>query len=103
MIKNHRVRNVLQELARCLAIFPNVHTLMIKMDHDKMPTFVLDQVINSSFGRYKSFPQIRSIIVPLSCTTLLKYMLGARSVRFIRRRGILGKRGSVTLWLAVLY
>jgi hypothetical protein len=34
VIGDHCVRNVLRELARCLAIFPNLHTL--RLDHTEL-------------------------------------------------------------------
>ena len=89
MIKNHCIRNVLRELARCLAIFPNVHTLMIRLHHT-MSTLALHKAINSCFRRHKSFPQIRSVLVPLDCTALLKYVPGVRYVRFVSARKYMG-------------
>ncbi|KIM42036.1 hypothetical protein M413DRAFT_27563 [Hebeloma cylindrosporum] len=81
-IKSHCIRRVLRELARCIAMFPNLHTLMIKMSNNAMTPLALDLTINSSFGPYESFPQIRSIIIQQECNALLKYMSGARYIRF---------------------
>lgn len=80
MIKNYCVRNVLRELARCLALFPNMHTL--KLDHTITTVALVDQAITYGFGRHKSFPQIRSILLPRNCNGLLKWVPGARYVYF---------------------
>lgn len=74
MIGDHSTTNVVQELARCLAIFPNMHTF--KLNHTKL-TFSLREAIIYGFKHCKAFPQIRSITVPIF---LLKYFPGARDV-----------------------
>lgn len=81
MIEDYHVRNVLRELARCIAIFQNVHTLKLDIT---ISTVALDQAITYGFGRYKSFPQIRSITLPSNCDYLLRYVPSARDVHFIR-------------------
>lgn len=82
MIEDYHVRNVLRELGRCLAIFPNVHTL--KLDHT-ISTVPLDQAITYGFGRHKSFPQIRAITLRPNCDSLLRYgyVPSARYIYFI--------------------
>lgn len=81
MIEDYHVRNVLRELARCLAIFPNMHTLKLDL---RISSLAFDQVITYGFGRHKSFPQIRSITLPPHCESLLRYVPSARDVHFMR-------------------
>jgi len=57
MLGEYSVKNVVQELARCLAIFPNLHTL--KLNHTQV-AIALCPAIHFGFHRFKSFPQIRS-------------------------------------------
>jgi len=68
---------------RCLAIFPNAHTLKLdlKISTDEV---ALNRIITYGFGQHKSFPQIRSIAFPPHCDPLLKYFPSARDVHFIR-------------------
>jgi len=80
MIGAYSVGNVLQELTRCLAIFPNVHTF--KLNNTQL-TGLLRQAITRGFSHCKAFPQIRSVTVPKECGFLLKYFPGARHVRII--------------------
>ena len=80
MIGDHCVKNVVQELARCLAIFPNLHTF--KFNHTKL-TVSLDEATSYGFRPYEAFPQIRSITVPTDCEYLLIYFPGARRVHII--------------------
>jgi len=80
MIGDYSVGNVLQELARCLAIFPNVHTF--KLNNTKL-TSPIRQAITRGFSHCKAFPQIRSVTVPKECRSLLKYFPGARHVHII--------------------
>jgi len=85
MIGDYCVRNVLQELARCLGIFPNVHTL--KLDHKIPPvTFKLDQAISYAFRHHKSFPQIRVVTLPPNCVFFLRYLPSVRYFYFIGPR-----------------
>ena len=79
MIGDYCVRNVLRELARCLEIFPNVHTLKLDLNH-KISPVTLDQVITFGFGRHKSFPQIRSVTLSPDCESLLKYVPNVRYI-----------------------
>jgi hypothetical protein len=88
MITNYCVRKVLRELGRCLALFPNMHTL--KLDHTITTFGLVDQPITYGFGPYKSFPQIRSIMLPGNCRSLLKYVPGARYVYFREPQKALG-------------
>ena len=90
MITNYSVRKVLlRELARCLALFTNMHTL--KLDHTITTFgFKVDEPITYGFGPYKSFPQIRSIMLPGNCRSLLKYVPGARYVYFREPQETLG-------------
>jgi hypothetical protein len=80
MVKDYCTRNILRELARCLAIFPNVHTL--KLDLSITAVASLEQYITYGFGRHKSLPQICSIMLPRNCNALLKYVPGVRYVHF---------------------
>jgi hypothetical protein len=57
-----------------------MHTL--KLDHTMTTVALVDQAITYGFGRHKSFPQIRSIMLPANCSSLLKYVPGARYVYF---------------------
>jgi len=77
MLGDCSVKNVVGELARCLAIFPNLHTL--KLNHVKVAV-ALCPTIYFGFGRFKPFPQIRSIAVPTHCNSLLEYFPGARRI-----------------------
>ena len=78
MIGDYSVGNVLQELARCLAIFPNVHTF--KLNNTQL-TNLLCQAITRGFSHCNTFPQIRSVTVPKYCGSLLKSFPGVRYVR----------------------
>ena len=78
MMGDCSVGNVLQELTRCLAIFPNVHTF--KLNNTQL-TNLLCQAITRGFSHCKTFPQIRSVTVPKYCGSLLKSFPGARHVR----------------------
>ena len=80
MIGDYCVKNVLGELARCLDIFPNVHTL--KLDHQMSPV-TLDRAITYGFGRHKSFPQIRFVTLRPECVSFLSYLPGVRYFYFI--------------------
>lgn len=80
MIGEYAVRNVVGELMRCLAIFPNVHTF--KVNYTPL-TILLREAITRGFSHCKVFPQIRSITVPKECPSLLKYFPGARHVHLI--------------------
>lgn len=80
MIGDYSVGPVLQELARCLAIFPNVHTF--KLSYTQV-TMLLRQAITRVFSHCKAFPQIHSITVPKECISLVKYFPGARRVNII--------------------
>jgi len=68
------------ELARCLTTFPNAHTL--KLHHPQL-TVALEQAITQWFGGDNRFPQIRSLIIPEDCYSLLKYCPGVRYVHTI--------------------
>lgn len=81
VVEDHHVRNVLRELTRCLAIFPNMHTLKLDL---KIPAHPFDQVITYGFGRHKSFPQIRSITLrSYCCASLLRFVPNVRNIYFI--------------------
>ena len=80
-IGSYFARNVLRELARCLAMFPNLHTLKLDLSIDG-----LDRAITYGFSPYKSFPQIRSVIMPTACYDLLKYCPGVRYVYNVRQK-----------------
>jgi hypothetical protein len=79
MIGNYCTRDVLRELARCLAIFPNLQ--VFRLDHTARRAFRklhINQAITYGFGRYKPFPQIRSITIPGACYALQKYFPNAQ-------------------------
>jgi hypothetical protein len=79
MIGNHCIRDVLRELARCLAMFPNLQVL--RLDHTERKAFRrvrINQAITYGFGRYKSFPQIRSVTIPEACYASQKYFPNAQ-------------------------
>ncbi|KIM45472.1 hypothetical protein M413DRAFT_442140 [Hebeloma cylindrosporum] len=80
MIGNHCIRDVLRELARCLALFPNLE--VFRMDHIKRGPYRrklhINQAITYGFDRYKSFPQIRSVRIPRSCYIMQKYFPNAQ-------------------------
>ena len=88
MIKDYHIRNILRELARCLALFPNMHTL--KLDHTITTVGLVDKAMTYGFGRHMSFPQIRSIMLPGNCSALLKCVPGARHVYFRESQSMIG-------------
>jgi len=98
MIGDHCVKKVVQELARCLAIFPNMHTF--ELNHTKL-TVPLGEAITYGFRLCKTFPQIRSIIVTTDCESLLKYFPGARQVHIIGSPRV-RQQGLHFWWPAVL-
>ncbi|KIM45480.1 hypothetical protein M413DRAFT_341656 [Hebeloma cylindrosporum] len=79
MIADYSVKSVIQELTRCLALFPNMHTF--KLNHAKL-TAPLKQCITHAFST-QAFPQIRSVAVPEGCTSLLKHFPLARHVYLV--------------------
>ena len=63
-IGEYSAKAVLAELARCLSLFPNLHTVQIDVDQECR--LHLEEIFEQTFEKY-SYPQIRNVfIMPLS-------------------------------------
>ena len=79
MIGNHCIRDVLLKLARCLAMFPNLQ--VFRLDHTERKSFHINQAITYyGFGRYKSFPQIRSARCLLQSAEIFSQCAGVMAI-----------------------
>jgi len=89
-----RFKDVLRELARCLVIFPNVHTL--RLDYSRL-TVPYNLDIMSAFSYSTPLPQLRSIIIPQDCNALLRCYPGKRNVHIIGSKQALSKDNALFL------
>ena len=60
-VGNYSIKNVLAELARCLSLFPNLHTVQIVVC-TKSRLRSLGEIFEHTFEKY-SYPQIRNVFV----------------------------------------
>ena len=74
--------NVVAELARCMSLFPNLHTVQIDIAPGSKR--LLDKIFQRTFKKY-SYPQIRNVFVMSLSLDLLPSCPEAKRVGFIQR------------------
>ena len=87
MITSYCVDRVLRELARCLALMPNLQTIQIKDMLDRktfkytcrLPYGSEESLFKREFERY-TFPSVRNVILPLRAHGLFICFPNAQSV-----------------------
>ena len=78
-IGDYSAKTVLAELARCLSLFPNLHTVQIDVDSDcRLP---LGRMLEQTFEKF-SYPQIRNVFIMFSIASFVASCPQARRVGF---------------------
>ena len=80
-ITEYSIKTVLAELARCLGLFPNLHTVQI--DVDFKPRLHLGEIFKQAFKTY-SYPQIRNVFIMGLSVSFVASCPWARRVGFTR-------------------
>ena len=82
-IGEYSIVNVLAELARCLSLFPNLHTVQIDVTSDSRPLQFLHlskvEIFKEAFEKY-SIPQIRNVFVTCRSVSFVASCPQARRV-----------------------
>ena len=81
-IADHSFDNVVAELARCLSLFSNLHTVQIQIPAGK--TRSLHKIFAQTFKDY-SYPQIRDVSVMVLSQSFIASCPEARHVNFIKQ------------------
>jgi len=88
-IGQRSIEKVLAELARCLSLFPNLHTVQIDVISSSITLeMVSESVIEKTFRKY-SYPQIRNVFVVRSSVPFVASCPQARRVGLEAYRSIL--------------
>ena len=78
-IGDYSAKAVLAELARCLSLFPNLHTVQIDVDQEcRLP---LEKMLKQTFEK-SSYPQIRNVFIMHSIASFVASCPQARRVGF---------------------
>ena len=80
-IGEYSAKAVLAELARCLSLFPNLHTVQIDVDQECR--LHLEEIFEQTFEKY-SYPQIRNVFIMFSSISFVASCPRARRVGFTR-------------------
>ena len=87
-IGDYSAKTVLPELARCLSLFENLHTVQIDVDQEcRLP---LGKMFKQTFEKI-SYPQIRNVFILYSITSFISSCPQVRRVGFTRH-------SSMTMW-----
>ena len=81
-IADYSFDTVIAELARCLRLFSNLHTVQIKVASDSKRS--LHKIFARTF-KYYSYPQIRDVTVMASSQSFIASCPEARHVDFIKQ------------------
>ena len=85
----YSIETVLVELARCLSLFPNLHTVQISLSADdysrrlRVGRRSLNEIFEQTFEKY-SYPQIRNVFVMPLSVSFIASCPQARRVGFTR-------------------
>ena len=82
-IGEYSIETVLGELARCLNLLPNLHTVQIDVASSSRRRRSLGEIFQQSFKEY-SYPQIRNIFVMFLSVSFVASCPQARRVGFTR-------------------
>ena len=80
-IGEYSAKAVLAELARCLSLFPNLHTVQIDVDQECR--LHLEEIFEQAFEKY-SYPQIRNVFIMFSSISFVASCPQARRIGFTR-------------------
>ena len=82
-IGEYSIKTVLAELARCLSLFPNLHTVQIDVSTDFRRLRSLGEIFEQTFKKC-SYPQIRNVFVMSLSVSFVASCPQARRVGFTR-------------------
>ena len=82
-IGEYSAKAVLAELARCLSLFPNLHTVQIDVDQECR--LHLEEIFEQAFEKY-SYPQIRNVFIMFSSISFVASCPQARCIGFKKTR-----------------
>ena len=89
-IGQYSIKTVLAELARCLGLFPNLHTVQIDViSRNKSSATICGKYFELTFKKY-SFPQIRNVYVKTSSVSFVSSCPQARRVGLARHWSMSG-------------
>jgi len=80
-IGQYSIESVLAELARCLSLFPNLHTVQIDVTTNSRRRRSLGKIFEQTFREY-SYPQIRNVFVMFLSESFVASCPQARRVGF---------------------
>ena len=80
-ISKYSLKGVLAELARCLSLFENLHTVQIEVDPNGGDP--LEEIFVETFQKY-SYPQIRNVFIMFPSVSFVASCPRARRVGFTR-------------------
>ena len=82
-IGEYSIETVLAELARCLGLFSNLHTVQIDVSTDFRRRRSLGEIFEQTFKKY-TYPQIRNVFVMSFSVSFVASCPHARRVGFTR-------------------
>ena len=87
-ICQYSIKTVLTELARCLSLFPNLHTVQIDVrSSTAISASICGEILEKTFKKY-SFPQIRNVFVMIFSVSFLASSPEVRRVGLGRYRSM---------------
>lgn len=84
VIGEYSIKNVLAELARCLNLFSNLHTVQIDLKYSSQRSFSSTNIFEQTFKK-RSYPQIRNVFLTSSTASFAASCPQARCIGFRRQ------------------